>query len=149
MNLVLDDMDEKVKQRFVLPSAWSEMRIRVRFDPMPSSIPNITALNFTGTVSSLSVRDKQTVLHISSNIPGASILCDEISEEPFSELYHVVKERNKKVELKLSDNRYGKLRFDRWVIRAGSSKREATEETLSVLLDRHTKVDCYFKAPSE
>ncbi|MES1975356.1 MAG: hypothetical protein V4472_23090 [Pseudomonadota bacterium] len=146
INLILDDSDEKIKQKMAMPSAWTTLTLKAAFNLRGSKpAPKIKRLDFAMVVSSVKAKSRQVVLDVASSDGFTALAMPGVSAERFSETYRIFDGKRGETEIAVATPPDG-ARLARWVIQQGGKSMEKTGPSITLPIDRNTRIEAVFEA---
>jgi len=104
LNIVLDDMEQKVKQRLAMPSAWGAMRINVSYSNMRGRTPpTITSVGLLAKIDGQSASHQERVLQVNSKDGFTSLSVSPVEPKPVLSGYFVFPSARTKVAIASAD----------------------------------------------
>lgn len=141
MRLILDDADDKIRQKLAMPSAWTNLTLSATFNMRGDDVaPKIKRLDFIMKISGLK-SPRQIVLDLRSSDGFSPIM---LGEDRYAELYRVFDRSGDTVELAVDPKPAGGVKFKQWEIRQGNKRQTATEPKLTLELKSHARVEAQF-----
>lgn len=142
MRLILDDADDKIRQKLAMPSAWTSLTLRATFNLRgEDTAPKIKRLDFSMKISGLKA-PRQIVLDLRSSDGFSPI---QLGGHDYAELYRVFDRSGETVQLTVDPKPANGVKFAHWEIRQGNAKpRTVTDPKLTLDLKTHAKVEAQF-----
>jgi hypothetical protein len=141
MKLILDDADDKIRQKLTMPAAWTNLSFRATFSMRGDDIaPTIERLEFTMKISALSALP-QLVLDVRSSDGFSGVTVDG---QRCAELYRVFDRKGDRVTLVADPEPADGMKFKQWEIRRGKERQTTTERELQLEIRSHTRVEAQF-----
>jgi hypothetical protein len=147
LNIVLDDLDARIRQRMALPSAWTTMRAKISFPGRRGgTVPQIKAINLRAAIESQPARDMR-VLHATSHDGFTPLTLKRDGEDggqTSTELlagYFIFPTDRARVGLVSAepDRPVGN-----WHVTRGDREQNVDKPALDLKIDLHTRVDAEF-----
>ncbi|MEG3151197.1 hypothetical protein U1769_14995 [Sphingomonas sp. ZT3P38] len=144
MNLILDDADNRIKQKMAMPSAWTTLTLKANFNGLGNKpAPSIKRIDLTMVVSSVKAKSRQVVLDIAASDGFSAVALPGLSPDGFSETYRIFDGKQGDTEIKVVDTGAG-TSLERWVIRQGKNVEERTGPSIRLPIDRNTRIEAVF-----
>lgn len=138
LNIVLDDMDERIRQRMALPAAWTTLRVKVAYSGLRSrQAPTIQAIGFRADIDSQATERGERVLHAAAMDGCTPLMATGIDTPPFISGYFIFPSPGLPVELASADPARP---VRHWRISKGGRRSEQAGPTLRIDVDPNLMV---------
>lgn len=150
INQILGDMEDKIRQKMAMPSAWTTLTITANFNWRgKGAAPKIKRLDFTMAVSRQSITGKQIVLDVSSSDGCSPVrLVRDGSSRELTEAYFI-NAGPESIELDIADQDAARAQFNGWRIRQGRASKIEKARSIKVDVNLHTKIEALFGASGQ
>lgn len=144
MNMILDDADNRIKQKMAMPSAWTTLTLKANFNGLGNKpAPSIKRIDLTMVVSSVKAKSRQIVLDVTASDGFSAVALPGLSPDGFSDTYRIFDGKQGETEIRAVDTGAG-TRLDRWVIRQGKNVEARTGPSIKLPIDRNTRIEAVF-----
>lgn len=138
LNIVLDDMDQTIKQRMALPSAWGTMRVKVAFTNLrPRIVPKITSINLNAKIDSQPATRAERVLYVMSRDGFTPLTAKGLDTQPFISGYFIFPTAGAPVEIASADT---KRPVCKWYVTTSGQPSEVAGPTMLLNVDLNTTI---------
>jgi hypothetical protein len=142
LNIVLDDLDERIKQRMAMPSAWGTMRVKAAYSGLRSrSTPTIKSVGFKALVDSQTAERAERALYVVSRDGFTPLAAEGIDTMPFLSGYFIFSTAGSHVELSSADP---KRPVRQWQVTKGGKPEVVAGPTLKLDVNLHMTVGAEF-----
>ncbi|CUS43243.1 MAG: hypothetical protein V4610_19250 [Pseudomonadota bacterium] len=145
MNLILDDADDRIKQKMAMPSAWTTLTLKAAFNLRGNKpAPKIRRIDLTMVVSSVKAKSKQIVLDLAASDGFSALALPALSADGFTETYRIFDGKQGDTEIRVAEAGAGTV-LDHWLVSQGGKTVEKTGQSISLPIDRNTRVEAVFR----
>ncbi|GAA0302071.1 hypothetical protein GCM10009087_09780 [Sphingomonas oligophenolica] len=145
MSLILDDADDKIKQKMAMPAAWTTLTLKAAFNLHGDKpAPRIRRIDLTMIVSSVKAKSRQVVLDLAATDGFSALSVPALSAEPLVEAYHVFDGKQGDLTISVAEPGEPGRKLDRWVIRQGGKTSVETGQSITLPIDRNTRIEAVF-----
>jgi hypothetical protein len=153
LNSILSSSDDSIKQKLASPPLWSTLSLNISFTPqLPKGRrPRIKKLIFKATTSTWAAPTTQRVLDVRCVGAKVDLTCSPADLDGrgngFGNIYRIY---SSKASVKLTAPAvFGNKNFSRWKVVDNDASRIYEKESITLQLNSHTLVYCYYEADDE